>query len=78
MEKDIIQENIVVFVEDLVKDQIGNRPKDQIEKQIEDPTKNEDSIEHREEEQILDFKGATQKHTTVPETRTLDIAISVK
>ena len=78
MEEDIIQENIVVFVEDLAKEQIGNHPKDQIEKQIEDPTKNEDSIENREEEQILDFKEATQKHTTVPETRILDIAISVK
>ena len=68
----------MVFVEDQVKDQIGNHPKDQIEKQIEDSTKNKDSIEDREEEQILDFKEATQKHTTVPETRILDIAISVK
>ena len=78
MEEDIIQENIVLFVEDLAKEQIGNHPKDQIEKRIEDPTKNKDSIEDREEEQILDFKGATQKYTTVPETRKLDIAISVK
>ena len=78
MEKDIIQENFVVFVEDQVKNQIGNRPKDQLEKQTEDPTKDNNSIEDQEEEQILDFKEATQKHTSVPENRTLDIAISAK
>ena len=78
MEKDIIQENFVVFVEDQVKNQIGNRPKDQLEKQIDDSTKNNNSIEDQEEEQILDFKEAIQKHTSVPENRTLDIAISAK
>ena len=78
MEKDIIQENFVVFVEDQVKDQIGNRPKDQLEKQIEDSTKNNNSIEDQEEEQILDFKEATQKHTSVPENRTLGIATSAR